>query len=493
MKRIPKILSKSKILLGRQCAKALYLKVHHPEREAPVSEDLQALFDQGLAVGEEARKHFSGGVLIDAAPWEFIPSVQKTKEFIDQGQTTLYEAAFLYKSYYARLDILKYSSQTQKWSIYEVKSSTRVKDHDIYDLALQSWIAHLSGLKLEKTYLVHLNSQCVFPDLKNLFTVEDVTEEVKEHYKNISQDVASLFEGLNKKQIPDIPIGIHCTNPYTCSFKDSCWKEAQVPELSILDISSFQKKWDFFEKGVLLVDDERLDGLNPSQQTMVECHKENKRFMNAKNLKTELSSWEFPLFFLDFETFSSPIPQYDQSSPYTQIPFQFSLHILRDSKSAPEHYEFLHDQKSDPRLPLIKKLLNWCETKGNIVAYYADFEIRVIKNLAQLSPSHAKKLLALVDRMKDPLPLIRKNVYDPQFQFKFGLKSVAPALLGDKGSYDKMEIQDGFAAQSIYKKFISCTDSKEKDQIKKNLLEYCKHDTYVLMELTQFLLKEASS
>ncbi|MGI9548514.1 MAG: DUF2779 domain-containing protein [Bdellovibrionales bacterium] len=488
MRSLPKILSKSKLLRGYRCPKALYLTLHDPKKEAPVSQQLQALFDQGKEVGKEARKFlFPKGCLIDCKPWEFLQSVQKTEEEIQKGEKTIYEASFLYQGAYSRMDIIHYSKNSKKWSLYEVKSSTRVKDEHIDDITLQSWIISKSGLPIENIYLVHLNSACVFPDLKNLFEVRDVTQEVRDNYRSVPEKINHLTEVIKAEDPPSTPIGEYCLKPGECGFKNHCWKG--VPSLSILNLPKFLKKWAWFEQGVVDFLDPRISGFNELQKRIVESHKTKKVFNNASSIRKILSSWSYPLTFLDFETLSYPIPKFNNTSPYEHIPFQFSIHILRKPDSPLEHYEFLHDQTSDPRPSLIKKLLKVCPSEGHLVAYYKDFEINVLKKLAESFSKDADSLMNLVERMKDPLPILRENYYDPKFQMSFSLKKVAPALLGADFSYTNIGIQDGLAAQVSYKKMLGSSQEK-KEEIKKDLLEYCKKDTESLVEIFRFLSKQ---
>jgi hypothetical protein len=57
-------LSKSRLMLGRQCPKALYYSIFRKELAAPTTPAQQAVFDQGNAVGRLAQGHFPGGVLL---------------------------------------------------------------------------------------------------------------------------------------------------------------------------------------------------------------------------------------------------------------------------------------------------------------------------------------------------------------------------------------------------------------------------------------------
>lgn len=71
MTAIPKLLSKTRLMRGYQCLKSIYLTIHNKELEPPVTPDLQAIFDQGNAVGAEARKIYPHGVMIDNPAWDF--------------------------------------------------------------------------------------------------------------------------------------------------------------------------------------------------------------------------------------------------------------------------------------------------------------------------------------------------------------------------------------------------------------------------------------
>jgi hypothetical protein len=72
-------------------------------------------------------------------------------------------------------------------------------------------------------------------------------------------------------------------------------------------------------------------------------------------IASALKTWEYPFYYLDFETIGYGLPRYDDTSPYEQIPFQFSCHIETDDHVL-VHHEYLHDDLSDPRPMLIEAL-----------------------------------------------------------------------------------------------------------------------------------------
>ena len=77
-------------------------------------------------------------------------SVIKTKEFLENGESVIYEATFTYNEVLAALDILV--KDKDGWKAYEVKSSTSVSETYVKDAAIQYYTIINSGIGL----LVHL-------------------------------------------------------------------------------------------------------------------------------------------------------------------------------------------------------------------------------------------------------------------------------------------------------------------------------------------------
>ena len=61
----------------------------------------------------------------------------------------------------------------------EVKSSTGIKKENIQDVAVQTWVLQGCGLEMKRVFLKHINRDCVYPDLSNLFRTDDITESVE--------------------------------------------------------------------------------------------------------------------------------------------------------------------------------------------------------------------------------------------------------------------------------------------------------------------------
>ncbi|MCM0606996.1 MAG: DUF2779 domain-containing protein [Xanthomonadaceae bacterium] len=473
---------------GLQCEKYLYLDVHHRDLATPISESQKNIFDQGNAVGFEAQKLFPQGVEVIAEYWDVVGGFEKTKQLIDDGVTTLFEATIIYEGISARTDILN-KRKNGKWEIIEVKSSASVKAQYIDDSALQYWVFKNHGFELEKISVMHINSKYLHPEKDKLFKKVDVTEDVLERLSSITKLTKSFQELLLKENTPEIDIGPHCTFPYPCSFYEHCWKH--IPTPSVFDIPGMkQEAWNLYKENKFEIKKLSESDFSPKQARAIHAFKTGKRFIDKEIIQKGIADWKWPIYFLDFETFNSALPLYEHTKPFQQIPFQFSCHVLKKVTEEPTHFEYLHQDETDPREPLAQALCQGFGDSGSIVAYNKAFEAGVIKELEKLYPEYREKLLSLVPRLVDPWPIMREGVYDPAFLSSYSLKSVAPAILGAKMDYEHLEIGDGKTASRSYLSLIKGDlRDEEKNKARNAMLQYCRQDTLATVELVKWLYK----
>lgn len=491
-------LSKSRITLGLQCPKALYLKVHSPELAPEVSAGQQKLFDQGHEVGVEARKRYPGGVLIDAPYYAQDKAVAQTLKAISDGALAIYEATFLHADVVVKIDILNRKNLKSAWEIVEVKSATSIKDQYLADAAIQYWAATGSGLKVKSTSIMHINNQGVFPNLEDLFTFVDISAEVLELQPDLPDQIDEFRKILKAKSPPKLDIGNHCSSPYDCAFTAHCW--SHVPSPSVFDIPRLGKSaWQLYEKKILKLQDVDTNikfgkkGFSAIQKRMIEHTISKKRFIDSKQVAKELNGWSYPLSVLDFETIMYAIPKYEGTSPYQQMPFQFSCHIVSRAGAKPTHTEYLHTENSDPRRPIAEALVELVPTIGSVVAYNKGFENGVLTKMSKEFPKLRKALLSIAERLVDPLPIFQQHIYDHAFGGSFSLKAVAPAILGDTASYSDLEVGDGNEAQAAFVEMIAPkTSASRKAEIEQDLVTYCRQDTQVCVDLISWLNLQAS-
>src|SRR5262245_35910336 len=79
-------LSKSRLMAGMQCPKLLWWTVNEPDaKELQPDKVLLDLFDQGRQVGELARQHCPGGVLINLPHDDIDGRVIATRAALEAG------------------------------------------------------------------------------------------------------------------------------------------------------------------------------------------------------------------------------------------------------------------------------------------------------------------------------------------------------------------------------------------------------------------------
>jgi hypothetical protein len=150
-----------------------------PELADPPTEALQAVFDQGHAVGALAREYFAGGVLVEEDYLHGFEALRTTERLVRDEVRCLYEPAFMHDDVLVRVDILFKEPGDAGWALIEVKSSAQPKPEHTTDLAIQTYVLRGAGLPVTSCHLLHLNSSYVYAggayDLGQLFTLVDLS------------------------------------------------------------------------------------------------------------------------------------------------------------------------------------------------------------------------------------------------------------------------------------------------------------------------------
>jgi len=483
-------LSKSLYIKGLQCHKALWLQKYKPELKDEVPESLQAVFDSGTNVGILAQELFPGGLLVPYEGLTHQEQIEATRKAINDGMETIYEAAFSHNDIFIKADIIH--KGTAGWELYEVKSSTGLKDVYIEDIAVQYFVIAGSGLSLSKAFLVHINNQYVRHgaiDVQQLFTILDVTKEVISLQEHVRDAVAGMKDML-KKEIPAIDIGPHCKNPYECDFKGYCWEH--IPSPSVFDFKGMGKPNGFslYQQEIVRMEDVPVDDLGWRQKLQLEGYMHHKNHCDVAAVKDFLDSLWYPLCFMDFETyFQEPVPLYDGTRPFQQVPFQFSLHILPERNGELQHVEYLADGAVNPQAEFLERLLASVPQNACILVWNQTFEISRLKELAAAFPEKAAAIEVLIANIRDlMIPFRNKSIYHWQFEGSYSIKYVLPAFAPEL-SYDNLEISEGETAASEWLRMTRTNDEAEKSLIRQNLLEYCKMDTYAEVRILEEMRK----
>ena len=487
-------ISKSKYLSGLQCSKLLWLYYNAKDQIPEYDAATQAIFDQGHEVGNLAKKLYPHGVEVE---WDL-----KRDEIITQSlellklRKPLFEAGFLSGGAYARVDILD-PVAGGKWDIVEVKSSTEPKDVNYHDLALQKYCYEGVGISIRKCRLMHINSKYVRDgsvEPEKLFAVADVTAEVRKCSKGIAGRVENMLKLIGAKKCPAVDIGPHCTDPYECPMMAVCWAKVNECEDNIFTLTRLgAKAWPLYLDGIVKNADIPANfHLTGKQQIQVEAEKTGKPHVDIVAIREFLDKLIYPLYFLDFETFQTAIPLVDGTSPYEQIPFQFSLHISRQLERKPEHVSWLWEGQGDPRIELLKELKKALGSKGSIISFNAPFEQRIMRSCVTGYPEYGKWFDGVLARHVDLLQPFRAYAYyNPSQHGSASMKQVLPALTGK--SYEDLEIQNGGQASEEFKRVTFRNDitSEDRTKVRNDLEEYCGLDTMGMVDIVQELMKPA--
>jgi hypothetical protein len=178
---------------------------------------------------------------------------------------------------------------------------------------------------------------------------------------------------------------------------------------------------------------------------------------------------------------------FNNSKPYQQIPFQYSVFLKKNKNSEAEHFEFLAEPGEDPRKKFIERLLKVTNEDGDVLVYNKTFEITRLNELSRDFPEYADEIENLVSRIKDLMvPFQKKFYYAPEMKGSYSIKAVLPALVPEL-SYDELEINEGGLASIAYESLQTQTDLMIIAEIKQQLLEYCKLDTLGMVKILERL------
>jgi Domain of unknown function(DUF2779) len=473
---------------GWQCHKQLWLRVH--EQDAPelqVDVVLQDRFDQGAEVGALARERFPGGVLIDL-PYDDPGRVAATRRALEAGAPAVFEATFVEDRVYVAIDVLERAGDG--FTLIEVKSSCKVKDEHIPDVAIQAWVARRAGLDVRRAEVMHLNTDFRHPGLGDLFIRTDVTAAVEAFQPRIPDLVEEQLAALIAPE-PAVPVSTHCWMiDRDCPFWDRCFP---VDEHHVWTLYRAQKqqKWALVQKGVRRVLD-LPDGfkLSEIQRRQREALRAG-RMMVEPGLGEALRDFDGRLGFLDFETIGRAIPVWPDVGPWRQVVVQFSYHEqVADAPGGYRHQAYLAEGPGDPREELALRLLEATAVAERIVMY-SSFERTRIRELAGWLPHLAADLGALQGKLVDLLPIMQRHVYHPRFAGSFSIKRVLNPMVPDL-TYDDLAIVDGqVASVEIARLLFVAHKVRDRDQLRRDLLAYCERDTWAMVRLLERLREAA--
>jgi hypothetical protein len=488
-------LTKKTFLAGSQCLKRLWWEMYEPA--APETRpSLVARFrmEEGAKVGILARTYVPGGRLIKRGGRSLNAILAETMQAVaDESVPAIYEAAVIADSTLIFPDILE--RVDGGFALIEVKSKTSVSEQKhIPDVAIQAHVLRAAGIPIVRCEVMHLNRDCVYPDLSNLFARQDVTAMVEARLETIRTEMRDQLITARLPVVPNVETGPHCKRPDPCPFIDRCWPVAPSDHISTLYRVTEKMLAEFEASGWQsirdLPDDVQLSAIAARQRRAL---REGNRVVERETLLEAMKTLAYPVAHIDFETIQPAIPIWNGCRPYDQIPVQLSCHLVNADQTE-THTQWLFDGRGDPRPGMANAILDACKSAATVTAYSAQFERGCIEIVADACPEKAPLLKGIADNLVDLQPIVRENVYDEKFAGSFSIKKVVPALVPGLG-YDDLPIAEAELASVQLARLIlsgSSIHPEERAELRQSLLEYCKRDTAAMVALSQRLTELAS-
>ncbi len=107
----------------------------------------------------------------------------------------------------------------------------------------------------------------------------------------------------------------------------------------------------------------------------------------------------------------------------------------------------------------------------------------VIGAIRNWFPQYEKQGESIVRRMVDLMkPFQQKDYYLPEMKGSHSIKAVLPALCPEL-SYERLSINNGYLATMAYNELQTSSDMFKIQEVKQDLLEYCKLDTLAMVKI----------
>lgn len=257
------------------------------------------------------------------------------------------------------------------------------------------------------------------------------------------------------------------------SGKKECWKtnlgwrDDDFESPTVLDVWSFRKKDKLIDAGCIKMSELAEDDVNPkpdnkpgisaSQRQWLQIEKvqngDDSVWLDRDNLQSEMSSWVYPLHFIDFETATVAIPFNAGRRPYEGIAFQFSHHIVREDGAVEHIGEYLNtDQGVFPNYEFVRALKAQLENDKGTIFRYSNHENTFLNMIYQQlvdderNISDGEELRCFIRsitkakhdsveqwigerNMVDMWDLVKRYYYDPTTNGSNSIKQVLPAIL----------------------------------------------------------------
>lgn len=466
-------LNKTDFLRYLSCPNEFWLKLRMPLLfQEPTTLEYEHLREQGYAVERYVKKLE-----------QFNPNEERSVDF---------QRVFQTNDLYAKSDVVVTDRTTDIVDIYEVKSSGSVKPEHLDDVSFQRIVAERCGFTVGRCYVITMNGEYVRRgeiDPEQLFVITDVTEKIA---------ALSTEEQINAARVyadsePIASLVDYCTdNKLDCRFIKLNFPG--LPDYTVFDIAFLknEKRRELLSLGIVSITDVPEDfPLSKKQQIQVAAAKSGETEINREEIAKRIESWEYPLHFLDYETFAYAIPQFEGVRPFQQMCFQYSLHTIDYPGVAPKHSHFLSRGENDPPRAMAEHLRDAMSGGiGTVLVWYEAFEKTRNDEMALMFPDLADFFQEVNLKTYDLMKIFADKLYiHPEFKGRSSIKKVLPVLVPEL-RYTDLGIGDGLTATISWYRAVKWDHMaiEDKQTIFNDLEKYCELDTIAMVRIFEELI-----
>jgi hypothetical protein len=324
-------------------------------------------------------------------------------------------------------------------------------------------------------------------DVEQLFVITDVTEEIESRMEKTGEQIYEAIQYLESIPVPSL--AEYCMeNKLDCRFIQLHFTD--LPDYTVFDIVrlAHDKRRQLLSAGIIDIRHVPEDfKLSEKQRQQIQAAKLDQIMVQREKLAKCIDGWQYPLHFLDYETFSYAIPQFDGVRPFQQMCFQYSLHTIDEPGGEMTHQTYLaRDDEPNPPRALAESLKRALSGEiGTVFVWYESFEKTRNSEMAEMFPDLAPFFEEVNAHTCDLMKVFSENLYvDPKFKGRSSIKKVLPVLRPNL-SYKELGIGDGLTASISW--FRAATwdtlSDEERKRIFDDLEKYCEMDTRAMVEI----------
>ena len=466
-------LSKTDFIQYLNCPKSLWLLKHKPKlfTKTPLSNYEEKLAAEGYKVQ----------ALVENYLREEDSENKYSSEQIFKTKDGLYVAA----------DIIRHNNDGTL-DLFEVKSSSSISNENLIDATFQMLTIEKSGSEVNSIHIVHINKNYVRgPSLSvgDMMSFSLVTNQVRRREKRVNTEIMDALEFLKQPTIDETNCScLKLSGSHHCESFD--YFNPNIPKPSIYNLPRINKK-----RLAIFSEEQRFDlneiddnEVTKNQLRVVKAAKSNSPVINRSAIKNFYEKVQYPLYFLDYETFSSAIPVVEGVKPHAHIPFQFSIHVMAAANIPDlQHFEYLAENAELPQ-KMVEYMQEIIGPTGSIVSWHKSFENTRNKEMAALYPDKAEFLNSISDRTIDLEDMFKDGYVDIAFGGSTSIKKVLPVIVPDL-SYDKMEVANGTDAMEFFTRMLNSAIGYERKKLRHEMLKYCKLDTLAMVKIFEAMKK----